>query len=66
MAKITIEGKEHTCTEIVKNEIEWLDIKIKTAIEIAKMIECKRDEINEFTRTKESEIQDLIEQLKLI
>lgn len=35
MAKIVIEGKEHTCSQIVKEEIEWQDIKL------AKMIEDK-------------------------
>ena len=39
MAKIVIEGKENTCSEIVKQEIEWQDIRIATAIKLAKMIE---------------------------
>ena len=64
MAKIVIEGKEHTCSEIVKQEIEWQDVRIATAIKIAKMIEDKQEEIDEFTRVKQSEIQDLINQLK--
>ena len=66
MAKVSIEGKEHTCSQIVKEEIEWLDSRIETAIKIAKMIEDKQDEINEFTNKKQSEIQDLLEQLKTI
>ena len=28
MAKITIKGKEHSCSEIVKEEIEWKDVRI--------------------------------------
>lgn len=66
MAKIVIEGKEHTCSEIVKQEIEWQDTRIATAIKLAKMIEYKQDEIDEFTRSKQSEIQDLINQLKAL
>jgi hypothetical protein len=66
MAKIVIEGKEHTCSEIVKQEIEWQDVRIATAIKLAKMIEDKQDEIDEFTRAKQSEIQDLINQLKAL
>lgn len=66
MAKVVIEGKERTCSEIVKREIECQDIRIETAIKLAKMIEDKQDEIDEFTRLKQSEIQDLINQLKLI
>lgn len=64
MSKIVIEGKEYTCSKIVKQEIEWQDVRIATAIKIAKMIEDKQEEIEEFTRTKQSEIQDLINQLK--
>lgn len=66
MAKIVIEGKEHTCSQIVKQEIEWQDRRIETAIRLAKMIEDKQDEIDEFTRVKQSEIQYLINQLKAI
>jgi len=66
MAKIVIEGKERTCSEIVKQEIEWQDIRIATAIKLAKMIEEKQEEINEFTIAKQSEIQDLINQLKAL
>ena len=66
MAKIVIEGKEHTCSEIVKQEIEWQNVRIATTIKLAKMIEDKQDEIDEFTRAKQSEIQDLINQLKAI
>lgn len=66
MAKIVIEGKEHTCSEIVKQEIEWQDVRIETAIKLAKMIEDKQDEIDEFTRSKQYEIKDLINQLKAL
>ena len=66
MAKIVIDGKEHTCSEIVQQEIVQQEIKIATAIKLAKMIEDKQDEIDEFTRAKQSEIQDLINQLKAI
>ena len=66
MAKIVIEGKEHTCSEIIKQEIEWQDVRIATVIKLAKMIEDKQDEIDEFTRAKQSEIQDLINQLKAL
>ena len=66
MAKIVIEGKEHTCSEIVKQEIEWQDIRIAKTIKLAKMIEDKRDEIDDFTRLKQSEIQELINQLKAL
>lgn len=64
MAKIVIEGKEHTCSEIVKQEIEWQDVRIATAIKLAKMIEDKQDEIDEFTIKKQAEIQELLNQLK--
>lgn len=64
MAKITIEGKEHACSQIVKKEIEWQDIRIKTAIKLAKMIENKQDEIDEFTMKKQTEMQELLNQLK--
>jgi hypothetical protein len=66
MAKIIIEGKKHTCSEIVKQEIEWQNVRISTAIKLAKMIEDKQDEIDEFTRAKQSEIQELINQLKAL
>ena len=64
MAKITIEGKEHTCSQIVKEEIEWQDVRIATAIKLAKMIEDKQEEIDEFTTKKQTEIQELLNQLK--
>ena len=60
MAKITIEGKEHTCSQLIKEEIEWQDVRIATAIKLAKMIEDKQEEIDE----KQTEIQGLINQLK--
>ena len=60
MAKITIEGKEHTCSQPIKEEIEWRDVRIATAIKLAKMIEDKQEEIDE----KQTEIQGLINQLK--
>jgi hypothetical protein len=66
MEKIVIEGKEYSCSKIVKQEIEWQDVRISTAIKIAKLIEDKQDEIDEFTRQKQSEIQELINQLKNI
>lgn len=66
MAKIVIEGKEHTCSEIIKQEIEWQDVRISTAIKLAKMIEDKQDEIIELINKKQFEIQDLINQLKAI
>jgi len=66
MEKIVIEGKEYSCSKIIKQEIEWQDIRISTSIKIAKLIEDKQDEINEFTRQKHSEIQELINELKNI
>lgn len=66
MAKIVIEGKEYVCSEIVKQEIEWQDSRIETAIELAQKIEDKQDEIDDFVRKKQSEIQQLINQLKNI
>lgn len=66
MAKIAIEGREYTCSNIVKQEIEWLDTRIETAIRLAKMIEEKQDEIDAFTLKKQTEIQELINQLKEI
>lgn len=64
MAKITIEGKEYNCSQIVKEEIEWQDVRIATAIKLSKMIEDKQEEIYEFTIKKQVEIQELINQLK--
>jgi len=64
MAKVVIEGKEHTCSKIVSDEIIWMDNHIQTARALAKMIEDKQDEIDEFTRQKQGEIQELINQLK--
>jgi len=66
MAKIVIEGKERPCSEIVKQEIEWQDVRIETAIQLAKKIEDKQEEIDEFTRVKQGEIQSLINKLKAI
>jgi hypothetical protein len=66
MGKIVIEGKEYSCSKIVKEEIAWQDVRIATAIKLAKMIEEKQDEIDEFTRVKQSEIQELLNQLKSI
>jgi hypothetical protein len=66
MEKIVIEGKEYSCSKIVKEEIVWQDVRIATAIKLAKMIEEKQDEIDEFTRVKQSEIQELLNQLKSI
>ena len=43
IAKIVIEGKERNCSEILKQEIEWQDIRIATAIKLAKMIEDKQE-----------------------
>ena len=64
MAKIVIEGKEYNCSQIVKEEIEWQDIRIATAVKLAKMIEDKQEEIDEFTTKKQNEIQELLNQLK--
>lgn len=64
MGKVTIDGKEHTCSQKVKEEIEWQYVKIKTAIRLAKMIEDKQEEIDNFTMKKQSEIQELLNQLK--
>ena len=64
MAKITIEGKEYTCPQIVKEEIEWQDTRITTAIKLAEMIEDKQEEIDDFTMKKQAEIQELLNQLK--
>lgn len=64
MEKIVIEGKEYSCSKIVKQEIEWQDVRINSAIKIAKLIEDKQEEIDEFTRAKQGEIQVLINQLK--
>lgn len=64
MAKIVIEGKEYNCSKILKQEIEWQDIRIALAIKLANTIEDKQDEVNEFTMTKKAEIQELINQLK--
>jgi hypothetical protein len=66
MEKIVIEGREYSCSKIVKQEIEWQDVRIATAIKLAKLIEDKQEEIDEFTRTKQAEIQDLLNQLKKI
>ena len=66
MAKIVIEGKEHTCSQRVKEEVEWQDVRIATGIKLAKMIEDKQEEIDEFTMKKQSEIQELLKQLKEI
>ena len=66
MEKIVIEGKEYSCSKIVRQEIEWQDLRISNALKLAKMIEDKQDEIEEFTRAKQSEIQELINQLKSI
>jgi uncharacterized protein YlxW (UPF0749 family) len=66
MGKIVIEGKEHFCSKIVQEEIEWLDIRVKTAIHLAKKIEDIQNEIDEFTDKKQAEIQDLLNQLKKI
>lgn len=66
MAKITIEGKEHTCSQRVKEEIEWQDIRIVKAIILAKKIEEIQEEIDEFVNKKQLEISDLLFQIKNI
>ena len=66
MEKIVIEGKEYSCSKMVKQEIEWQDVRIATAIRLAKMIEDKQEEIDEFTRIKQGEIQKLLNELKYI
>lgn len=66
MAKIVIEGKEYTCSEIVKQEIIWQDSRIKKTIELAKIIERKQLQIDKFVREKQSEIQELINLLKVV
>jgi hypothetical protein len=59
MEKIIIEGKEHSCSKKVKEEIEWQDIRIANAIKLSKEIDDLMDEI----RIKQSKIQDLIGQI---
>ena len=66
MEKIVIGGKEHACSKVVKQEILWQDARIATAIKLAKMIEDKQDEIEEFTQIKQGEIQSLLNQLKAL
>lgn len=64
MAKVIIRGKEHTCSEPVKDEIDWLRIKLKATVSIAQKIEDKQDEIDSLVREKQAEIQELLNQLK--
>jgi len=64
MEKIVIGGTEYSCSKIVKEEIQWQDVRIATAISLAKMIEDKQEEIDEFVSKKKSEIQELLNQLK--
>ena len=43
MAKVVIDGKEHTCSKIVADEITWLSTHLETANRLAKMIEDEQD-----------------------
>ena len=64
MAKITIEGKEHTCSEIVRDEIIWLDSCVETARALAKQIEDEQDDFREAFNNHQNKINKLVEQLK--
>lgn len=64
METIVINGKEHKCSKQVKEEFDFKDIKIKTAVSLAKKIEDEQDELVSEINKRQSKIQDLINQLK--
>jgi hypothetical protein len=64
MATIVIEGKEHTCSKRVEEEVTWLRIQVDTAIALAKKIEDQQDELLSEINKRNEKIQGLIKQLK--
>lgn len=66
METIVIEGKDYRCSKIVKQEIEWQDIRIATARNLAKMIEDEQDEFETQYHLHQSKMNILLQQLKEI
>ena len=64
MATIVIEGREHTCSKRVEEEVYWLRIQVDTAIALANKIEDQQDELLRELNVRNEKIQGLIKQLK--
>lgn len=64
MATIVIEGREHTCSKRVEEEITWLRIQVDTAIALAKKIEEQQDELLKEVNKRSTDIDKLVAELK--
>ena len=64
MEIIVIEGKDYKCSKRVAEEILWMDSQVKTAKELARQIEDLQDELDTQVAIYQSQIDDLIQQIK--
>jgi flagellar hook-associated protein FlgK len=64
MQTIVIEGKDYKCSKRVSEEILWMDSQVKTAKELARQIEDLQDELDTQVSIYQSQINNLIQQLK--
>lgn len=64
METIVIEGKDYKCSKRVAEEILWMDSQVKTAKELARQIEDLQDELDTQVAIYQSQIDDLIQQIK--
>jgi flagellar hook-associated protein FlgK len=64
MQTIVIEGKDYKCSKRVHEEILWMDSQVKTAKELARQIEDLQDELDTQVAIYQSQINNLLQQLK--
>ena len=64
--KIKIDGKEYTCSKEVADHINWLEIQVNVAKDIAKQASNKLDEIETDLYSKFQELDEVIRQIKPI
>jgi len=64
MELVVIEGREYKCSNRVAEEIAWMDSQVKTAKELARQITDLQDDMDTSVRSYQSQINNLLEQIK--
>ena len=64
MEIIVIEGKDYKCSKRVAEEISWTYLQVKATKKLVERIEDLQDEMDTSVRAYQSQINNLIEQIK--
>jgi len=64
MAKILINGVEHTCSKQVSEHIEWLEIKLKVWKSIIERIEEEQEFMSEKINESQNKISTILNEFK--